>query len=117
LCLYTNFSISDYCRKMKGMANALGDLGKVISVRTLILNVLHDLNEKFAHMKVHIKRSMSFPSFDDVRADLILEIDSSVPKPPPATAIVVALPSVTTLVAPPRPSDGSAPLVSPLLGA
>ncbi|XP_062182036.1 uncharacterized protein LOC133886303 [Phragmites australis] len=96
-----DLSIDDYCRKMKGMADALDDLGEVIRDRTLVLNVLRGLNEKFAHMKVHFKRSKPFPSFDEVRNDLILEeIDSSVPTPPPATALVAA---------PMRPSGGSAP--------
>jgi hypothetical protein len=51
-----DLSVGDYCGKMKGMAGALGDLGEVIHDRTLILNVLCGLNEKFAHMKVHFKR-------------------------------------------------------------
>lgn len=95
-----DLSIDDYCRKMKGMADALGDLGEVIRDRTLVLNVLRGLNEKFAHMKAHFKRSKPFPSFNEVRNDLILEeIDSSAP-PPPATALVAA---------PARPSGGYVP--------
>ena len=103
-----DLSIDDYCRKMKGMADALGDLGEVIRDRTLVLNVLRGLNEKFAHMKAHFKRSKPFPSFDEVRNDLILEeIDSSAPTPPPATALVAA---------PTRPSGGSAPPGTPSTG-
>ena len=86
---------------MKGMADALDDLGEVIHDRTLVLNVLRGLNEKFAHMKAHFKRTKPFPSFDEVRNDLILEeIDSSTPTPPPATALVAA---------PPRPAPSSTP--------
>jgi hypothetical protein len=75
---------------MKGMDEALGDLGEVIHDRTLVLNVLCGLNERFAHIKVHFKHSNPFPSFTDVCNDLILEeIDSSAPPPPPTTALIV----------------------------
>jgi uncharacterized membrane protein YgcG len=94
--MQVDLSVGDYCCKMKGMAEALGDLGEVIHDRTLILNVLRGLNEKFAHMKVHFKRSKPFPSFNDVRNDLILEeIDSSAQPPAPATALVAAPPQST----------------------
>ncbi|XP_066342989.1 uncharacterized protein [Miscanthus floridulus] len=33
-------SIDDYCRKMKGMADALADLGEPVHDRTLVLNIL-----------------------------------------------------------------------------
>jgi hypothetical protein len=94
---------------MKGMVEALGDLGEVIHDRTLVLNVVRGLNEKFAHMKVHFKRSKSFPSFDDVRNYLILEeIDSSAPPPPPATALVAACLGPASLL-PPSPLPLEAP--------
>jgi hypothetical protein len=54
-------SVSDYCRKMKGVDEVLGDLGEVIHDRTLLLNVLCGLNERFAHINVHFKRSNPFP--------------------------------------------------------
>ena len=47
--------IRDYCCKMKGMADALGDLGEVIPDRTLVLDVLHGLNAKYDHMKALLK--------------------------------------------------------------
>jgi hypothetical protein len=40
-----NLSVSDYCRKMKSMADSLADLGCAISDRNLILNVLRGLNK------------------------------------------------------------------------
>jgi hypothetical protein len=100
-----SLSVGDYCRKIKGMAEALGDLGEVIHDRTLVLNVLCSLNEKFAHMKVHFKRSKSFPSIADVRNELILEeINSSAPLQPPATASTTA-----SSIAPP-PGGVTAPV-------
>ncbi|XP_066323302.1 separase-like [Miscanthus floridulus] len=40
-------SVDDYCRKMKSMADALADLGEPVLDRTLVLNVLRGLNERF----------------------------------------------------------------------
>jgi len=40
-------SIDDYCHKMKRIADALADLGEPIQDRTLVLNILQDLNERF----------------------------------------------------------------------
>lgn len=51
--MHGDLSVGDYCHKINGMADALGDLGVVVRGRILILNVLHSLNEKLNHMKVH----------------------------------------------------------------
>jgi hypothetical protein len=40
-------SVDEYCRKMKSMADALAKLGEPILDRTLMLNVLRRLNERF----------------------------------------------------------------------
>jgi hypothetical protein len=61
-----------FCRKMKGMADSLADLGEPVSDRTLVLNVLRGLNERFQFMVQLITRQKPFPSFGDVRADLRL---------------------------------------------
>jgi len=58
---------------MKGMADALGDLGEVITDRTVVLNVLRGLNAKYDHMKALLKRTRPFPTFNEVRNDLQLE--------------------------------------------
>ena len=65
-------SVDDYCRKMKGMADALADLGEPVNDRTLVLNVLRGLNELFQFMAQLITRQKPFPLFTDVRADLRL---------------------------------------------
>jgi hypothetical protein len=39
-----NLFVSDYCRRLKAMVDALDDLGKVILDRTLVLVVLRSLN-------------------------------------------------------------------------
>jgi hypothetical protein len=66
-------SINDYCCKMKAMADSLGDLGEVVHDRTLVLNVIHGLNEKFAHMRIHFQCACPYPTFSKVRNDLLLE--------------------------------------------
>jgi hypothetical protein len=45
-----DLSVTAYCHKMKSMADALGDLGEMILDRTLVLNLLRGLNEKFSYM-------------------------------------------------------------------
>jgi len=44
-----DLSITDYCSRMKRMANALETLGEPVLDRTLVLNVLHGLNENYSH--------------------------------------------------------------------
>jgi len=51
----------------------LADLGEPVTDRTLVLNVLCGLNEKFASIGRHLRRGRPFPSFLEVCDDLILE--------------------------------------------
>ena len=85
--------ICDYCRKMKGMADALGDLGEVITDCTLVLNVLRGLNAKYDHMKALLKRTRPFPTFSEVRNDLQLEeLTLDPPASQPPTALLASQP-------------------------
>lgn len=68
-----DLSITDYCSKMKGMADALCDHGKIVQDRTLVLNILCGFNEKFATVASLVKRQSPFPCYADLRADLELE--------------------------------------------
>jgi hypothetical protein len=52
-----NLSVSDYCRRMKGMTDDLRALGETITDRHLVFNLLQGLNKRFHHMKIFIKRS------------------------------------------------------------
>jgi hypothetical protein len=63
-------SIDNYCHKMKWMAS---NLGEHVEDRTLVLSVLWGLNKKYDHIKTYLKRARSFPSFHEVRNDLLLE--------------------------------------------
>ncbi|KAL6597818.1 hypothetical protein ACP70R_046623 [Stipagrostis hirtigluma subsp. patula] len=67
-----DLSITDYCRRMKTMADELGDLGEPVLDRTLVLNVIRGLNERYEHIGTHIQRSRPLPSFIEARADLQL---------------------------------------------
>jgi hypothetical protein len=93
------------------MAHALGDLGEVIHDRTLILNVLRGLNEKFAHMRIHYRHARLFPTFHQVRNNLLLEeLTSSKTQSAPSTALVTMAPkgsSPSTATSPPAPSGCS----------
>jgi hypothetical protein len=55
------------------MADELRALGETVTDRHLILNLLHDLNKRFDHIKIFIKWSQSFPSIHTVCNDLELE--------------------------------------------
>jgi hypothetical protein len=70
LFVHGDLSIDDYCHRMKRMAD---DLGEHVEDRTLVLQVLRGLNKKYDHIKTYLKRAWPFPSFHDVRNDLLLE--------------------------------------------
>jgi hypothetical protein len=58
---------------MKGMADSLRDLGEPVADRTLVLNLLRDLSPRYGHLKALIKRTVPFPTFHDVKNELLLE--------------------------------------------
>jgi len=69
-------SIADYCKRFKRMADDLADLGETVTDRTLVtlvLNVLCVLNEKYASIGRHLRRSRPFTYFLEVCDDLTLE--------------------------------------------
>jgi hypothetical protein len=68
-----DLSIFEYYRHLKGMADGLGDMRKVVLDRTLILTILRGLNGCFSHMVALLKWQWPFPTFIAVRNDLQLE--------------------------------------------
>ncbi|XP_066374667.1 uncharacterized protein [Miscanthus floridulus] len=68
-----DLSITDYCKELKHMVDTLGDLGEVVTERTLILNLIRGLNERFKTVDMHLRRGRPFPMFLDAKANLLLE--------------------------------------------
>jgi len=100
-----DLSVTDFCRKLKKMADDLTALGEVITDRTLVLNVIRGLNERFAHVGTLLRRAKPFPTFLEAREDLILEeLTMANRKETPAAALAA---TTTPTAAPPSSSTGS----------
>jgi len=111
-----DLSITDYCKRFKHMADALGDLGEVVSDRTLVLNVLRGLNEKYTTLGRQLRRARPFPTFLEVLDDLQLEeLTASHQVTTPSTALLTGTnansplqpPSAPTQQPPNRSNDSS----------
>ncbi|XP_012698986.1 uncharacterized protein LOC101779675 [Setaria italica] len=88
----SDLSITDYCRRFKSMADALGDLGEQVSDRTLILNIIRGLNEKFAAVGRNTWCSRPLHSFLEARDDLLLEeLTMAPPSSTPSTALLTGV--------------------------
>ncbi|CAO2143631.1 unnamed protein product [Urochloa humidicola] len=68
-----DLSITEYCKRFKKMANDLANLGEIVHDRTLVLNVLRGLNEKYVSIGRHLHRSRPFPTFLQAVEDLTIE--------------------------------------------
>ena len=51
-----DLSVGEFCQQMKGMADALHDLGCPVSDRVLVLNILRGLSSTYDHLKSWIAR-------------------------------------------------------------
>lgn len=105
-----DLTITDYCRKIKGMADDIGDLGEVIPDRTLVLNLICGLNERYLDVGRHLRRARPFPSFLDARNDLLLEeLNFATTPSTPSSALLASSGKTSTPPAPkpPRQSGGS----------
>ena len=51
-----DLSVGEFCKRMKGMADALHDLGCLVPDRVLVLNVLRGLNSTYDHLRTWITR-------------------------------------------------------------
>ena len=96
-----DLSITDYCRHLQRMATYLGALGKVVSDRTFVLNLIRGLNERFANIGLHLRRSQPFPSFLEAKEALRLEELTFAHRATTPTALVA------TQTAAPVPAGGS----------
>ena len=55
------------------MADSLGDLGWPVEDRILVLNVLRGLSDRYSYLRTWITRQRPFPTFLQVRDDLVME--------------------------------------------
>ncbi|XP_062205181.1 uncharacterized protein LOC133907160 [Phragmites australis] len=103
-----DLSITDYCRRLKKMADDLTALSEVITDRTLVLNVIRGLNERFDHVGALLRRARPFPTFLEARDDLILEeLTLENRKDAPATALAASTTSGPPNATPPSSGMGS----------
>jgi hypothetical protein len=88
-----SLSISDYCHRLKSMADQLADLGEPVRDRTLVLNVIRGLNDRFSYLGALIQRQRSFPTFAEVKSDLRLaEINMAAKTAQPSQAFASSTP-------------------------
>jgi hypothetical protein len=83
-----DLNITDYCRCFKNMANALSDLGEPVSGRTLVLNVIRGLAERFEGVGRHLRISRELPTFLEVRSALTPE-ELTMDQRPSSTSIAL----------------------------
>ncbi|XP_021316676.1 uncharacterized protein LOC110435442 [Sorghum bicolor] len=109
-----DLSVSEYCRQMKGMADSLGDLGWPVEDRILVLNVLHGFSDCYSYLRTWITRQRPFPTFLQVRDDLVME-ELTQGLQPGSTSAPGSSSSSTALAATPPPRPATPPQSS-LLG-
>jgi hypothetical protein len=68
-----DLSVDEYCRQMKTMADTLRTLGAPITDESLVLNLLRGLSPRFDHVTPILIRMKPFPTFAEVKNDLLLE--------------------------------------------
>jgi len=103
-----DLSITDYCRRLKTMADQLGNLGEPVSDRTLVLNVIRGLNAKYTAIGRHIRRGRPFPTFLEAKNDLLLEeINMGASDVDPSTALFAAGHGASSAPSQQRPPGGS----------
>jgi hypothetical protein len=63
-------AVGEYCRTMKAMADSLG---WPVEDRALVLQILRGVSDRYAHIRWLIVRQRSFPTYLQVRDDLLME--------------------------------------------
>jgi hypothetical protein len=103
-----DLSVTEYCCKFKGMADALTDLGSPVDDQILILNILRGLNQCFEHLGAIIQHSSPFLKFLKVHDDLLLEeihLDTNGPSVAPTALYTSIVPPASKS----QPSASSRP--------
>ncbi|XP_037466340.1 uncharacterized protein LOC119338146 [Triticum dicoccoides] len=68
-----DLSIAEYSRRLKGLADALGDVGERVSDQSLTLQLIRGLNRRFQVMATLLPMQEPFPTFVQARSRLLLE--------------------------------------------
>jgi hypothetical protein len=68
-----DLSVEEYCRQMKTMADTLRTLGPPITDESLVLDLLRGLSPRFDRVTLILTRMKPFPTFAEVKNDLLLE--------------------------------------------
>jgi hypothetical protein len=68
-----DLSITEYCSRLKKLADNLRDVGHPVSETSQVLNLLRVLNQKFRHVKPVIKSKSPPHTFMSARSYLLLE--------------------------------------------
>jgi hypothetical protein len=58
-----DLSAAEYYRRYKKLAEDFRDLGEPVSNKTLVLNIIHGLNERFQVLDLHLHRTSPLPTF------------------------------------------------------
>lgn len=58
---------------MKTLADSLRVLRAYLTDESLVLNILRGLSPRYGYLKAILKRQKPFPTFEQVRSDLLLE--------------------------------------------
>lgn len=66
-------SISDYCHKIKVIADLLANINEPVSQRTLVMSTVNGLTEKYKQVAGIIRHQKSMPTFLEVRTMLMTE--------------------------------------------
>ncbi|EEC76771.1 hypothetical protein OsI_14858 [Oryza sativa Indica Group] len=82
-----DLTVDEYCRKMKAFADDLGDVGEPVRDRTLVLNTLNGLSEKFHNLGSLVPMQRPFPTFVEFRSMLRLEELSKSPRSTSSSAV------------------------------
>ena len=98
---------------MKGMADALCDLGWPVDNRFLVLNIVRGLNDTYSHLKTWISKQKPFPFFLQLRDDLVIdELTKGFFKGSSST-VLVATPPAAPASSPAPPAAPPAPATPP----
>ncbi|XP_062203438.1 uncharacterized protein LOC133905692 [Phragmites australis] len=66
-------SVSDYCQKIKTLADSLRDVGYSVSDPALVINTLRGLNPCFSSAAMHISLMAPLPTFTNVCSMLLMQ--------------------------------------------